>query len=678
MCARLLLSFRPLLVTVVLAGCFMTTVTRVPTPASAAATTNCAGVTDWYIDLPATNDYYFVKTGGGWVSSFHGDGSDPFGTISLSTGGGSFHAFNRYLESYAHDYTATFDGKLASNCTIGQSTPPGKWSSNHGSVGIFLASPFDQPAGKYDIAGTVTGPDGEPVAGIVIDVRTASGAVVASATTGGDGHYQTIELDPATYLVEPATDSEDFSPSVLRVNLVSASVTVNFEEGCGSGSPTPGVTRAARLKSDTAAAAPACPLKVFVRALEPLRSGLAVHSQPYNEFPVDFVAAVSGPPALLPGSSEGGNVFRCESGCTDLEVTVINPKTQKAVPKALVTASVGEIWPRYDGNEWLCTTLDNGRTSSCSTTSASEKTDSDGHAFLRYWAPGEVSTASTTLDVSAKVACSQIVCRKKELYGSARPLALNVKPYLIYADDVMIPEEQAKELAAWAGGSSPFGRFISTTSFGAKIMAQALKWQEANEKEAETAAEALKAVEKVERVLFVVEAARAFSDLWERHALTDLFLEDTDLSPLGLGDTPTEAFVSGAPSNLFSYNLVNFNVALPGQVGADGAWWKIAMILSAAQFGDEKYDNLADFGIDLKVYEVSHCEATKDDCDPGYRNDPGSSIVLRGGIQPELAFQITLVYKGGVRLGDYYFEVPYDAIAWTQKAQHDLKDVIAG
>ena len=183
---NLALWLRPLLATVVLGTGFHGHLGDGAGTLSVTATRDCSGVTDWDINPPATNQYFFVKTGAGGVSSFNGDGSDPFGTVEFSVSGASFHAYDPYLASYAADCDATFDGTLAANCTIGQTTPPGKWTSNHGSVGIFLASPFDPPPAKFDVSGTVTGPDGKPVAGVVIDVRNASGVVVANATTDGD------------------------------------------------------------------------------------------------------------------------------------------------------------------------------------------------------------------------------------------------------------------------------------------------------------------------------------------------------------------------------------------------------------------------------------------------------------------------------------------------------------
>ncbi len=95
-------------------------------------------MTLWTINVTSFGTYYFVQTGAGWVSSFAADGSNPFGTVSLSVSGNSFSAVNPYLNG---QYTAMFHGTLARNCTIGTSTPLGIWSArgNINNSGTFSA-----------------------------------------------------------------------------------------------------------------------------------------------------------------------------------------------------------------------------------------------------------------------------------------------------------------------------------------------------------------------------------------------------------------------------------------------------------------------------------------------------------------------------------------------------------
>ena len=76
-------------------------------------------------------------------------------------------------------------------------------------------------------------------------------------------------------------------------------------------------------------AAQPCQLKLFATALESVRTGLALHRQPYapaSLYPVDFA---------VPGAQGS----RCESGCADLLVTVVDASTGKPVSGATVNAS---------------------------------------------------------------------------------------------------------------------------------------------------------------------------------------------------------------------------------------------------------------------------------------------------------------------------------------------------
>ncbi len=142
---------------------------------------------------------------------------------------------------------------------------------------------------------------------------------------------------------------------------------------------------AAVLRSAGSPPASGCPLDVTITASEhlPVRVGLAVHPQPYapSQYPVDFVTGAAG-------------AERCESGCVDLVVTVIDPRSHKAVKDAVVNASVSPI--KVDlvtGDEALCVTNEDGtRDLACGPYLLGDRldirTDDDGHVYLRYWAPG--------------------------------------------------------------------------------------------------------------------------------------------------------------------------------------------------------------------------------------------------------------------------------------------------
>ena len=143
-----------------------------------------------------------------------------------------------------------------------------------------------------------------------------------------------------------------------------------------------------------------CPLTVSVKRLERLRSGLAVHLQPYNQFPVDFVDS-------QPQAGFNGPLFRCESGCTDLVVTVTDPKTHKPVTGASVNAGMSGAGPAIahgSGSESLCSTGDSGLDEgNCGSHLLGLKTDAQGQVTLNipdrgveHPEPDQIETSSRT------------------------------------------------------------------------------------------------------------------------------------------------------------------------------------------------------------------------------------------------------------------------------------------
>jgi hypothetical protein len=287
---------------------------------------------------------------------------------------------------------------------------------------------------------------------------------------------------------------------------------------------------------------------------------------------------------------------------------------------------------------------------------------------LIYWAPGVIESASTHLRITASETCSRDACPVREKAGKS-VTTLTVKPYLIYEHSGKLSEENIKELAAWAGGTALFTRFLKVTTTAETTLKLSLKFMDDFQIAAEKASEALKVLEKVpvERVFAALEFVKVFSELWERSAMLDLFFKVNALSPAGLGANPSEASASAGPTPAFDNKLVNYGVVVPFNLGADGLWWGIAESLRYLQ---EHHDPaFRPLPIKLDIYEVSHCDPTLGRCGSGYRNAAGTDLVDNEGLQPELyvQFYVGWAHSKGVTGGSVYdFRIPYDAIAWTQ------------
>lgn len=159
---------------------------------------------------------------------------------------------------------------------------------------------------------------------------------------------------------------------------------------------------------------------------------------------------------------------------------------------------------------------------------------------------------------------------------------------------------------------------------------------------------------------------------WEREGMIAMFLDKMDLSPIGLDAPPFEADASSGANLAFSTRLANYGVVVPFQLGAAGVWWAVADTLCQLQVGQRIFgrpENLDGFSVGLRIYEVSSCDPAKGDCAPGYGNDVGTGQVLRPGTDPQLQFQLTLLYEGH-DFADQVFNLPYDAIGWTESMDH--------
>ncbi len=262
---------------------------------------------------------------------------------------------------------------------------------------------------------------------------------------------------------------------------------------------------------------------------------------------------------------------------------------------------------------------------------------------------------------------------------------LPVVQYLIYSHSSEMTEAAADNLVEWAKGGNAFTKLLEKANQSLTALNIAVKALKAAEIVEEKIVERLERLERAEPVAYVVDAINILTALGERQAMVDEFFYATDLDAQGLGADPSESSAITLPSLKFSDLLVNLGVALPFHFGVAGAWWELANQLRTIADPDhgpifvnnrsvphDKID-FSDWGIKLNVWEVSTCDDAKGFCEPGYSNDPGTATVLRAGVQPALCFKLVLTYND-YPVHDFYFDSPYDAIAWTQ-TQWDLKEL---
>jgi hypothetical protein len=414
-------------------------------------------------------------------------------------------------------------------------------------------------------------------------------------------------------------------------------------------------------------------LKVFAKQLEPLRSGLAVHSVHYKDNPIDFTAST--PSSGLPVSH-----YACQSGCTDILVSLIDPTTKKAPnPPATVKVALGlikmgsqqvsnarEITPPSFGDGTLCETDPDGDDITCGTTLSGLTTDVKGQVTLRYWAPGVLAEATTILSVTAT--CSS--CEASQ--GKSRT-TLAEKPDEIYQKSEDLSGDDASELAEWADGPSGFNATVENSIHAYDILKVGLETLKTAEVLAHHAAHSF---EDAEPLVIIPDVALKINEAFEAQGMFALFLDDSGLSPFGIGADPFEASADGTPSASFVHELMS-QLAIPSflRAGNGGFWWAAAndirhVLLTTSQPTFDTYK----WSLSTQVYEVSHCDPSAGKCGPGYGNAPGSAAVINPGIEPNLVIELSLVHAG-VSVEDAGFVIPYDALAWAT-TQPNLQGVI--
>ena len=613
-------------------------------PANASAP-NCSSVTEWYYVIPGVTSYYAVHTGSGWVVSYSADGSNPFATTSISISGASWRAHSVYI---GQDYTADASGTLASDCSIGFTTPLGHWSDNHGQSGSFQMTAFARA--QSEISGTVVDGSGKGIAGAQVNVGATA------ARTDSSGSYS-VTLSPGSYAVSAVRPSQgEYVPSVCSgtikgsacdITLTSGDhATASFELSCQA----PSGARDARARS-AAASTVGCPLDVAVKGNLTLTSGLT-----HRAFRNPDVAR------FYSGSSETSSEA-CQSGCTDITVTVTDPaKHNKPVSGAKVDASVQPItqglapYPsgEHPGDGYLCLGGLPASSERCGNGSheVTDHTDEHGQVKLRYWAPGVLQTEHVVLTVKAQEECTQSSCPAGHKQGEANP-QLAVQPNVLIgtASDALEADLEAKdayELAIWTTGTTlkHFEEFLAIQG-AEKLISTAIT-------------HALEA--EAELPVAIANIIREYNALnKEELGFMSLILNSFHVRMRGLGIE--SAAVRPRPGPLPGRPFLVQFAADDGPFGANsgGLTW---------QYGQElvRLPRVKTQQMHLRIFEVSYCEQGQE-CGPGYS---GTLIHRYDGIHPYLYIEFRADRgplqgeRGTQGVYSKSLIVPYNAEAWMR------------
>ena len=364
----------------------------------------------------------------------------------------------------------------------------------------------------------------------------------------------------------------------------------------------------------------------------------------------------------LPGSLD------CQSGCWNVLATVTDRRTGARIQGATVNSSVEPLpYQRSQiaaSSDYLCESV---LAAYCGT-HLLLKTDHNGQVDLFYWSPAVVGKYEAKIKATAYFSGR---------HGSGKT-NVTVKPYLIYAKTGELTEDQTIELAGWYGGKSLLAKFGAVTKwlnltektlgFSTNVLIEA-------EIAAEKAEEVLALTEKAVTIIKAGEAVLAGLEARERLGFIAMLLDKPalDLSPIGLGDDPSESFVQGVMNYSFEDLLAKPQILLPFHIGAGGLLWDYSKRLT---YLAEHHDPAFGPGQTLKlsVYEITTCDEGHT-CLPGYRPNISS-------IKTRLFFDLHAYGGpadsfGKAKLSSFTYTmvVPYDPNAWTE-AQDNLAGLL--
>ena len=357
-----------------------------------------------------------------------------------------------------------------------------------------------------------------------------------------------------------------------------------------------------QVKCGTPGADP-CPLKVFVKVLQHIRSGLALDRDYMDGGPVNFtVPTFSKSGSAYSEAGEAGQI--CRSGCANMLVTVVNPKTGRPAAGAKVGITLDPIaHTSVGGNQFVCTQTDPARTR-CGNDLAGLTTDANGQIHLIYWAPGETNTEHTTLLATAT--CETTTCHA-EGHSTTK---LTVRPYLVYQHDGELTAKEVSVLVALArdkGISAVLNREAAEPLVDAGFE-HGFNWLLGEEIAEETMAKVPSILTKA--IFVAIEATKLTREIQEQDKLIAGFLEAIDMPGTGLDEDPFEEKIPAGPNTTFEAEILH-GLFVPGHVRTGGAVWSAAQHLDY-QYSHAKITVFRPEAIKVDVYEVSHCEQSEE------------------------------------------------------------------
>ena len=217
--------------------------------------------------------------------------------------------------------------------------------------------------------------------------------------------------------------------------------------------------------------------------------------------------------------------------------------------------------------------------------------------------------------------CSASSCQHQEGIGES---TFNVQPYLIYQHTGRLSREYVELLMEMVQEGSSFWSDAAKGRVYDSVTEPLIEALELLEKESVAAALAA-AGPAIETVHFIYLTGEAFYKLGKQLGFVAGLLTALNMPGIGIGvDDPFEVDIPDAPTGVFRSALLS-GLANSVSVGQGGILWSDAEALEEQYKAAGKAFAVQPEEVNVKVYEVSHCNMNKPNCGPGYKGSPGSS-----------------------------------------------------